>query len=170
MTKQYLSESLNILDNYIFALAPLGILTALVSAIRVCGSTSLRAFVGRSQEGPGDVERELLSCTSETTAEVWNDGGIARVLGRPKILEVVAFKSEDDDDRAGLAFLGDEAAPWKEQLPYNQHIESGFGSHPPRPNLSINKGIRQLAAGWFKAAACIGTILQTSTSYISLFS
>lgn len=49
-TKQFLSESINILDNIIFALAPLGIITAVVSVIRVRGGPSLRAFVGRAQE------------------------------------------------------------------------------------------------------------------------
>jgi hypothetical protein len=41
VTKQYLSESINFRDYLIFAIAPMGILTALVSAIRVCGSPSL---------------------------------------------------------------------------------------------------------------------------------
>ncbi|KAK1579304.1 uncharacterized protein LY79DRAFT_522888 [Colletotrichum navitas] len=48
-TKQYLSESLHWIDYFIFAMAPIGILTALVSAIRVCGSSSLKAFIGRAR-------------------------------------------------------------------------------------------------------------------------
>src|SRR5438270_13619753 len=79
VTKQFLSESISSWDNLIFSLLPLGILTAVVSAIRVCGSPSLKAFIGRAQESPGNAEIELLSCTSETVGEVWNDGGIARV-------------------------------------------------------------------------------------------
>jgi hypothetical protein len=35
VTKQYLAESTSILDCIIFAMAPLGVLTAIVSAIRV---------------------------------------------------------------------------------------------------------------------------------------
>jgi hypothetical protein len=70
-------------------MAPMGLLTAIVSAIRVCGSPSLKAFVGRAQESAGAAELELLSCTSDATAELWNDGGIARVFGKPQILEVV---------------------------------------------------------------------------------
>ena len=88
-------------------MAPLGILTALVSVIRVSGQPWLRAFIGRSQERPGDAELELLSCTSETPSELWNDNSISRVFGKPKILEIVslglgekaAFRpSEDGDD------------------------------------------------------------------------
>ena len=62
ITRQYLSESTTFLDYFIFAVCPLGIITAIVSVIRVCGHSSLRAFIGRSQEGNGVVEAEL--CTS----------------------------------------------------------------------------------------------------------
>jgi hypothetical protein len=89
VTKRYMSESLNWLDNFIFAMAPLGTLTAVVSATRVCGSTSLRTFIGRAQEGRANVEAELMSSTSDDVCELWNDGSIARVFGRPRILEPV---------------------------------------------------------------------------------
>ncbi|KAL9029718.1 MAG: hypothetical protein Q9196_002069 [Gyalolechia fulgens] len=88
-TKQYLSECLGLLDILIFATAPLGILTAVVSAIRVCGTPSLRAFIGRAQEGGGSAEAELCSSTSREVCELYNYGGIARVFGRPKLLEIV---------------------------------------------------------------------------------
>ncbi|KAK2036497.1 hypothetical protein LZ31DRAFT_483610, partial [Colletotrichum somersetense] len=45
-TKQFLSESLSVWDNFIFAMAPLGIVTAVASAIRVFGGPSLRASIG----------------------------------------------------------------------------------------------------------------------------
>ncbi|KAF4171487.1 hypothetical protein CNMCM8694_002614 [Aspergillus lentulus] len=95
-TKQFLSESLTWVDNFIFCRAPLGILTAVVSAIRVCGSSSLRAFIGRAQEGDGAAEAELCSSTSRNVCELYNNGGIARVLGRPKILEVIWDPDTDD--------------------------------------------------------------------------
>jgi ankyrin repeat domain-containing protein 50 len=88
-TKQYLSESITLLDYFIFAMAPIGILTAIVSAIRVCGSPSLRAFIGRAQEVAGVAEAELCSSTSRDVCELYNNGGISRVFGRPKLLEVV---------------------------------------------------------------------------------
>ena len=93
-TKQFLSESTSRLDNVIFAVAPLGILTAVVSVIRVLGSASLRAFVGRAQEGKGQAEAELCSSTSYDVCELWNNGGIARVFGRPQILECVLDSRE----------------------------------------------------------------------------
>jgi ankyrin repeat domain-containing protein 50 len=96
VTKQYLSESLNWLDNIIFGMAPLGILTAVVSAIRVCGNSALKSFVGRAQEGRGVVEAELLSSTSHDVCELSNGDGVARVLGRPKILELVRDRDSTD--------------------------------------------------------------------------
>ena len=89
VTKQFLSESTSIIDNLIFALAPLGILTAVVSTIRVSTNLPLKAFIGRAQEGRATAEVELLSCTSDTVSELWESGGVARVFGEPKILEVV---------------------------------------------------------------------------------
>jgi ankyrin repeat protein len=89
VTTQYLSESTAFLDYIIFALAPIGIVTAMVSAIRVCGGSALRAFIGRAQEGEGEVEAELCTSTGRDVCELFNRGGITRVLGRPQILEVV---------------------------------------------------------------------------------
>jgi hypothetical protein len=86
VTKQNLSESTTYLDYIIFAMAPIGVITAIVSAVRVSGSPSLRAFVGRAKEGQGNIEAELLSSTSRDVCELYNNGGIARVIGRPKIL------------------------------------------------------------------------------------
>ncbi len=61
VTIQYLSESTSFLDYFIFAMAPIGIISAVVSTIRVCGSPSLRAFIGRSQEGDGSIQAAPVS-------------------------------------------------------------------------------------------------------------
>lgn len=95
MTRQYLGESTSFLDYFIFAMAPIGLLTAVVSAIRVCGHSSLRAFIGRSQEGDGVVEAELCTSTSRDVCELFNRGGITRVLGRPNILELVYLSPDE---------------------------------------------------------------------------
>ncbi|KAJ5365393.1 Aminoglycoside phosphotransferase [Penicillium concentricum] len=106
ITKQYLSESINVVDYFIFAMAPMGILTGVVSAIRVCGTPSLRAFIGRAQEGAGNAEAELYTSTSRDICELYNSGGIARVFGRPKILEVVHDPDHDfsgpENDTVGI--------------------------------------------------------------------
>lgn len=47
-----------------FAMGPLGIITAIVSAIRCSGPNSIKALIGRSREGRAAAEVELLSSTS----------------------------------------------------------------------------------------------------------
>lgn len=169
LTKQFLSESIRTLDNVIFALSPLGVLTSVVSVIRVCGSSSLRAFVGRAQEGPAEAESELLPCVSESTAELFNDGGITRVFGRPKIVEIVAW--EDVNPQTGekgtkIGTLKDalEEKAWS----CNAKVSPSELPELNIPNLSLNKGIKRRDPIWFHCAAILGGILQ-SGEYCSFF-
>jgi len=74
-------------ENVIFAMAPLGIITAMTGAIRVGGPTWMKAVIGRAREGKGVVEVELMSSTSSNVCELWNSDGIVRVLGSAEILE-----------------------------------------------------------------------------------
>jgi len=97
VTKQFLSESTDFLDNIIFGVAPLGILTAVVSAIRVYGNASLKAIIGRAQEAHGIAEAELCSSTSQDVCELWSNGGISRVFGRPKMLEFFFCMNEKNE-------------------------------------------------------------------------
>lgn len=70
VTKQFLSKSTGFLDNISFGLAPLGIITAVVSAIRLYGKASLKSFIGRAQEAHGVAEAELCSSTSHDVCEL----------------------------------------------------------------------------------------------------
>lgn len=123
-TKQFLSESVSPIDIFIFAMAPLGIITIVVSAIRVGGSPSLRAFIGRAQEGGGNIEAELCSSTSRDVCEMYNNGGIARVLGRPKILEIVHDPHADMPDFYGLGGKEKSAGIYS----FEGYIKSGNGN------------------------------------------
>lgn len=51
------------------------------------GDASLKSFIGRVQEPHGMAEAELCSSTSDDVCELWSNGGICRVFGRPRILE-----------------------------------------------------------------------------------
>ncbi|KAF5006575.1 hypothetical protein FDECE_7050 [Fusarium decemcellulare] len=97
VTKQFLSESTTILDTIIFAVGPLGIITAIVSCIRVSSSSFLKSIIGRAREPHGISEVELCSSTSESVCELWSNGGICRVFGRPKILEFIFCKPREKD-------------------------------------------------------------------------
>ncbi|CAH0050506.1 unnamed protein product, partial [Clonostachys solani] len=181
VTKQFLSESIHFVDYIIFAMAPIGILTAVVSVIRTCGSPSLRAFVGRAQEGKGVAEAELCSSTSRDVCELYNNGGIARVFGRPKILEII-FDPEDPDfqKEAGIYtvrdYLKTEKSVWvkvKQSGVFagpTTDVESG----PPKksayvdgdvdlfaPNLSLNVGIKRQHTHVSWIVAGMGFLMQS---------
>lgn len=47
VTKQFLSMSMGWVDNILLAMGPLGVITIIVSAIRVGGGKTLKALVGR---------------------------------------------------------------------------------------------------------------------------
>ncbi|KAF3390272.1 Fibronectin type 3 and ankyrin repeat domains protein 1 [Penicillium rolfsii] len=168
LTKQFLSESISFLDNLIFALSPLGVITAVVSVIRVCGGSSLRAFIGRAQEGPAEAESELLSCVSESTAELFNEGGISRVFGRPKIVEIVMWENEDPQDAGKSTEIGTLRDALKKEAWFA--LGSNFSKeklHDPTylpelevPNLSLNKGIKRLDQFWFHCVAVVGVVMQ----------
>lgn len=57
---QYLRHSTRALESIIFACGPLGILTAVTSAIRVGGSRKLKGLIGRAEEPEAQAEIELL--------------------------------------------------------------------------------------------------------------
>jgi ankyrin repeat protein len=174
VTKQYLSESITFLDYFIFAMAPMGILTAVVSAIRVCGGPSLRAFIGRAQEGGGNAEAELCSSTSRDVCELYHNGGIARVFGRPKILEVVFDPDNREPGTAGI-YTFQEYLSGKGQERWirksskfvghtNNDTESGAQKPSATtafaPNLSLNLGITKQHPVVFWAVALGGLTLQ----------
>lgn len=179
-TKQYLSECLTKTDIFIFSMAPLGIITTIVSAIRVCGTPSLRAFIGRAQEGAGNAEAELCSSTSRDVCELYNNGGIARVFGRPKLLEIVHdrnatiedFYSDNPNSQATAGiypfkdYLKKDNQEWREvgKRPSDEEDESARDDthFAINPNLSLNVGIKQGSRHWFTAAAIFGGLLQSS--------
>jgi len=99
VAKQFMSQSMGWLDNIIFAMAPLGIITAMISAIRVQGPAWLRAVIGRARENMAASEIELMSSTSHEVGELWNGQAIVRMLGRPEIEQIV-FLEDCEGDRA----------------------------------------------------------------------
>ncbi|KAF3161231.1 hypothetical protein TWF788_002712 [Orbilia oligospora] len=161
-------------------MAPLGLLTAVVSVIRVCGSASLRAFIGRAQESSGFAEIEVLSCTSATTGELFNArGGIARVFGSPQILEVVVTKPNDPDKpEFEVTTLQNAKKSWvkveprrggnnrQEKADTTEELEAlldNLECQPSyrSPNLSLNVGIAKIPQEIIYLAAVFGMVLQT---------
>ncbi|KAJ4212988.1 hypothetical protein NW759_011249 [Fusarium solani] len=81
VTKQFLSMSMGWADNVLLAMGPLGIITTVVSAIRVGGGKRLKALIGRARESHSVAEQELLSSTSQNVCEMWNGQQIVRLIG-----------------------------------------------------------------------------------------
>lgn len=78
-------------------MAPLGIVTALVGAVRIGGAKSLKALVGRARENVVQAELELMSSTSEEVCELWNGKAIIRTIGRPRVKEIIHAPKEKGD-------------------------------------------------------------------------
>ena len=169
ITKQYLSESTSIEDYIIFALAPIGLVTAVVSVIRVCGGKWLRSFIGRAQEGDAAVEAELCTSTSKDICEVFNSGGITRTLGKANILEIirvpqprtdneVAESSRDNLKKSNTNPTVDETSKVCEDSAFSWNTEN-MGLFLVRDYLCLNN--RQ-DSGWSKSI--------TSVAHTDLFS
>ncbi|RSM18642.1 hypothetical protein CDV31_002571 [Fusarium ambrosium] len=94
--KQFMSESLTWVDHIIFAMVPLGIITAITAAIRVQGMQVAKAFVGRARENRALAEIELMSSTSGEVCELFNGNSIVRAMGKPKIEQFLIFPNEYD--------------------------------------------------------------------------
>ncbi|KAI9763305.1 MAG: hypothetical protein M1840_000787 [Geoglossum simile] len=104
--QQFLSESFTWLDHIVFAMAPLGIITAFVSAIRVGGPNWLKALVGRARENITAAEVDVMSSTSHDVCELWNGTAIVRTVGRPMVRQLIHLDwLKDDIDSFGLFTL-----------------------------------------------------------------
>ncbi|KAK4122032.1 hypothetical protein N657DRAFT_682498 [Parathielavia appendiculata] len=80
VTTQFMSQSTGWADNVILAMAPLGVLTAIVGAIRVGGPSWLKAIIGRARESRAIAESELMSSTSKEFGVLAYSGIAAKYL------------------------------------------------------------------------------------------
>ncbi|KAM0365745.1 hypothetical protein ACHAPK_009266 [Fusarium culmorum] len=71
-------------------MAPVGVITIIVSAIRVTGPRWLKAVVGRARENVAGAELEVMSSTSSETCELWN-GKTKAVVRYPGTTENCEF-------------------------------------------------------------------------------
>lgn len=88
---QFMSQSMGWADNILFAMAPLGIITAIVAAIRVGGPGWLKAIIGRARENRAVAEVELMSSTSHEVCELWDGKQVVRITGAPPIRQLIYF-------------------------------------------------------------------------------
>lgn len=161
VTTQYLNESFGILDSLIFALAPLGIITAIVAAIRVAGEPILRSLIGKAKESRGNVEADLMSSTSSDVCELWNGEGVVRVLGSPVLLQLVAV-SGPAGGTDGIYTFNDAARVGIYKVKGgdpDMNLERIRGLQNP-PNLSLNVSIKPMKHWVLVAFVVLGVLLQ----------
>ncbi|RYP44949.1 hypothetical protein DL768_008642 [Monosporascus sp. mg162] len=102
-------------------MAPLGIITAIVSAIRVCGPSWLKAIVGRARENLAVAEAELVSSTSQEVCELWNGQQVVRCMGSAPIAEFICLlPATGPKDGAEITAIDLDTAKQKKYL---EHIE-----------------------------------------------
>ncbi|KAK1473027.1 hypothetical protein CCUS01_05634 [Colletotrichum cuscutae] len=91
---QFMSQSLGWADNIALAMVPLGIITIIISAIRVGGPGFLKALIGRARENLAVAEQELMSSTSTEVCELWNGHEVVRCMGSAPIAEFICLLPE----------------------------------------------------------------------------
>ncbi|KAJ3459808.1 hypothetical protein MRS44_015881 [Fusarium solani] len=134
VTKQFLSMSMGWADNFLLAMGPLGIITTIVSAIRVGGGKRLKALIGRARESHSVAEQELLSSTSQNVCEMWNGQQIVRLIGSGEDMET--FLITRDGVVSDLRTAAKSYLVWS----YHPHVdaEQFLSRKNGSPNLTLN--------------------------------
>lgn len=152
VAKQFMSESMGWADNIIFAMAPIGVITAIVSAIRVGGSTWLKALIGRAKENHAFAEMELMSSTSNEVCEMWNGQHVVRMMGAPAIKELIYIRNRKNKESVKSSGKVDSEPGDSRQAHHSSGSfkpgGGGGGSVPglPRPGLPRSRSSRSVGA------------------------
>ncbi|KAH7171556.1 hypothetical protein DER46DRAFT_696561 [Fusarium sp. MPI-SDFR-AT-0072] len=145
VTMQFISQSTGWADHIILAVAPLGIITVIVCAIRVGGPTWLRAIIRRARESFAVVEAEVMSSTLHKVCELWNGQEVVRVMGEGLIREfiiMVPAGSDWDGNSATVEtkdqdeYLNERGFTIQERIFGKLDIEEGIG-HAGKDGLSV---------------------------------
>ncbi|KIL85392.1 hypothetical protein FAVG1_11348 [Fusarium avenaceum] len=99
---QFMSQSMGWADHFILAMAPVGIITIIVSAIRVGGPSWLKAIIGRARENLAVAEAELMSSTSKEVCELWNGQEVVRCMGSAPVIEFICLLPKDEKSYAKM--------------------------------------------------------------------
>lgn len=162
--RQFMSESMSWLDNIIFAMAPLGIITAIVGAIRVGGPSWLKAIVGRARENIAAAEIELMSSTSHEVGELWNGQAIVRTVGTPEVAQILFLENDVTEGTFGLHTLKTaEKAGMLVKRRYSgmptllrKMLNKGKGESPYlHHQAKDNQSVEEIAAGEELTGACL---------------
>ncbi|KAF4467552.1 ankyrin repeat [Fusarium albosuccineum] len=127
---QFMSQSMGWADHFILAMAPVDIITIIVSAIRVGGPSWLKAIIGRARENLAVAEAELMSSTSKEVCELWNGQEVVRCMGSSPVTEFICLLPDDLEHGKSLAKLEVETIGLEEALKeengYLETYDKGF--------------------------------------------
>lgn len=138
-------------------MAPLGVLTAIVGAVRVGGAKWLKRLIGRARENFADVEIELMSSVSKEVCELWDGRSIVRSRGNPQIKQIIHLPAEDGDV-SPESFITVDSDTWSDKYALtpgdriSEHTNSGIPakdsrqmpSEPPPKNANSNDDDRNV--------------------------
>ncbi|KAK0634196.1 hypothetical protein B0T14DRAFT_87254 [Immersiella caudata] len=166
VTKQFLSMSLGWADNILLGMGPLGIMTVIVSAIRVGGVRQLKSLVGRARESQSTAEQELLSSTSPDVCELWSGKEIVRMIGSPAGMKTLITTKTEDGDIVVL----DLAKAFSQGLLSSHGLRAGDAStakllgelSEAAPNLALNVKNATATTWELWLWASVGVILQAT--------
>ena len=102
-------------------MASLGIITAIVAAIRVSGPSWLKAAFGGARENLAVSEAKRMSSTSKEVCEVWNDQDVVRCMGLAPVAELICLHRYTDN-----AISDTKAGPEIEILTLKDAIQNGY--------------------------------------------
>lgn len=88
---------MGIADCILLAVAPIGAITTVVSAIRVAGPAWLKSFIGRARENLSAAEVEVMSSTSNEACELWNGQSVVRCPGSADIYQFICLIPKGDE-------------------------------------------------------------------------
>ena len=128
----------------------MGVITAIIGAVRIGGPAWLRAIIGRARENLASAEVELTTSTSSSACELWNGQAVVRLLGAPKIVELIYFSERLKDEAKGEAKQEDklftvvtakeEGLLYADEDKLKQWINSFIAPRPPaRPRTTTPK-------------------------------
>ena len=152
---QFMSQSMGWADNIILAMAPLGVITIIVSAIRVGGSSWLKALVGRARENLAVAEAELMSSTSNEVCELRNGRQVVRCMGTAPVVELLCLLSagwleKDTMTQPKIKIIDFEAAKGKylAKIGWSSFFSSYTTQPVTNPPLVQNLNMRDDFSRW----------------------
>ncbi|KAI5842024.1 hypothetical protein BZA05DRAFT_319814, partial [Tricharina praecox] len=168
--QQFMSVSTSWVDSLIFSMAPLGVITAIVGAIRVGGPSWLRGIIGRARETRAAAEVELMSSTSHEVCEIWNGDAIVRVMGSPQIQQLLYFENVPDNLLEKIKKRRSAEGSTSTRSCYSgcpSAAESGTSKYDA-PNISMNLSV--LKKPWeLYLAAAVGVLSQAAVIVVATY-